>query len=92
MSSDINAPATSRNLVRISGSGYRESIQLRQAHEADSIKLIEMGLGRTGLTLSHLNDPRLKRLGTGHCTQVQAAVIVSCLAEQRVAFVPVAQL
>ena len=64
MSSEINAPITSRNLVRISGSGYRESIHLQHTAGAERSKLAQLGSIRTNSSFSYLNNPGMKRLAT----------------------------
>jgi uncharacterized protein YjbI with pentapeptide repeats len=70
MSSEMNAPITSRNLVRISGSGYRESIQLQQA-DNDFGDLLPAGLIGANLTLSRFGDAHLKRVATSPATGIR---------------------
>lgn len=59
MSSILHPKSTARNLVRISGSGYRENIELGKADErarrADAaISRFQADVTGAGITLSHL--------------------------------------
>jgi hypothetical protein len=71
MSSEMNAPITSRNLVRISGSGYRESIQLQQSLDGSFGDLLPAGLIGANLTLSRFGDAHLKRVSTSPATGIR---------------------
>lgn len=64
MSSILHPKSTARNLVRISGSGYRENIELGKADErarrADAaISRFQAGVTGAGITLSCLAAPGL---------------------------------
>ncbi|TDK35036.1 hypothetical protein E2F50_12250 [Rhizobium deserti] len=71
MSSEMNAPITSRNLVRISGYGYRESIQIQQSLNSSLGDVLPVGLIGANLTLSRFGSAHLKRMNTAPSTGVR---------------------
>ena len=71
MSSEMSAPITSRNLVRTSGYGYRESIQLQQSLGNRLGDVLPVGLIGANLTLSRLGAAHLKRVTTSPATGIR---------------------
>jgi hypothetical protein len=88
MSSDVHTPSTSRNLIRVSGPGYRESIELQQV--GDRQRQAEIAVGRfqagytgAGITLSRIGDQRLKSLRIDIRAVKPGTTMTSLLSERR---------
>ncbi|MGK9051488.1 hypothetical protein [Xaviernesmea oryzae] len=88
MSSILHPKSIARNLVRVSGSAYRENIEIGEAGErarqADiAIRRFQAGVTGAGITLSHLADQGYKRSIVMAARETRFIGIAAYLGERR---------